>query len=364
MRKLIVALAVCCALATSALAQDVPGLKRDRKFDELVMMLNLEETGLEFTYKKGKHDGSSVGFHVSQLDRRRSGTFVPYNSSSDPEAEVVSYRLARFLGVSDIYNPVSYFTIGPLAAARFSALLKKRTEIYHDRKLNYLRITTQLKSNPNSLFGIYRFRPKGKKYVVTSLGSNGEFNLGSQLAAFIRANGPMPSENRIALPGVKGQRPGDPVPLEAESELARQLSVIFTIDQLMGQWDRFWRNLEAMGDGSARLRLLARDNGGANVDDGWEWHARYERWVSRYDRDVMQKLQALDAFLHGSKPNFAGYSNVEQWKTAAGFIKASSFNTFKRKLHMLIDKRLPMLEKQFGPKMYFAAKAAGGAPLE
>jgi hypothetical protein len=348
-------MAAVLSMTAAGLCQELPGIKRDRDFDELTKTLDLEQPGLEFVYKTGRHQGSSVGFHIAEPGHRKSATFLPYNSSSDPEAEVVSYRLARFLGVSDIYNPVTYTQLGPLAAARFKLLLSRQRESDPDRRANYLRIVNQLNVNPKSIFGIYRHRPKGNKYPANSLGFAGQFNQGSAMAPLIQASGPLPTDKLISLPGVKGERPEYPKPAEKESELARQLSVIMVVDQLMGQWDRFWRNLEASGDSAGRLQLLARDNGGATVDD-WEWHGNYNRWVSRYDRDVMATLSRLHSFLKGSSPRFAGFDDVGTWKTAVGFRKASSFATFKRKLELLVEKRLPGLERQYGARVYFEGK--------
>ena len=358
MYRLTVLLATLFVMATPTLGQELPGIKADLDFDAMMKTLDLENPALEFLYKSGKHEGSSIGFHIAEPGRRKSGTFAPYNSSSDPEAEVVSYRLARFLGVSGIYNPVGYYQLGPLAAGRFKALLRKHSESDPDRAANYARIAGQLNANPKSIFGIYRSRPRGNKYVVNSLGTGGQFNMGHALSAVIQAYGPMPSDRLVSFPGVKGRRAEYAIPSEKQSELARQLSTIMVIDQLIGQWDRFWRNLEATGDENGRLQLLARDNGGANMDDGWEWFPLYDKWVSRYDREMMKKLQDLNAFLQGRNPSFAGYADVEAWKTAAGFRKASSYRTFKRKLDLLAGKRLVALEKKYGSRTYFAANIA------
>ncbi len=153
------------------------------------------------------------------------------------------------------------------------------------------------------------------------------------------------------------------MPTEQRVELARQLSTIFVMDMLLGQWDRFWNNLEAAGDKNGRLKLMSRDNGGATLDD-WEGHAEYNRWVSRFDRDVIARLTALNAFLKGEAKEFAGYSSVETWKKAAGFMVPSSFEVFARKLSMLIDKRLPALVKLYGDRTFLPPKSAEIAALD
>lgn len=353
MRTLPALFAAIMWTSTAALAQ-IPGNGADLKFDRFERKLDLDNPTWQFHYKAGKHQGSSVGFHVSEPGHRKSGTFAPQNTSNNLESEVVAYRLARFLGISDIYNPVGYYTLGPLATARFRDMLKKHPESDPDRRVNRTSALAALAANPQSLPGIYRFRQHGERYAVASLGTpEGHLNTSHPLATFIRANGPVPGDKLISLAGVKGARAEYPrKPVEKESELARQLSDIMLVDQLLGQWDRFVNNLEAFGDATGRVQFIARDNGGGTVDD-WEWYSLYDKWLSRYDRDVTQKLAELHAFLHGETKSFSGFDNIEQWKTAVGFLKTTSFDTFSRKLDLLIEKRLPALEKQYGQRTYF-----------
>ena len=357
MRRLMSVLAVVILASTAARAQQVPGIRADIKFDQQVQALDLDNASLEFSYKTGKHQGSSVGFHVSQPGHRKSGTFSPSNTSNNLESEVVSYRLSRFLGISDIYNPVSYYRLGPKASVRFRDMLRKQYESDPDRRRNHATTLAELNSHPTYLLGIYRHRPRGSRFSANGLSDGaGHLNTGHPLAGFIRANGPLPSEKLMSLSGVKGQRKEFPKPAEAESELARQFSNILLIDQLMGQWDRFVNNLEAYGDADGRLHFIARDNGGATVDD-WEWHNLYDAWLSRYDRVVIERLRSLHAFLNGTEKQFAGFDDPAKWQQAVGFIKTSSFDTFKRKLTLLVEKKLPELEKHYGPRTYFAAPA-------
>jgi hypothetical protein len=132
---------------------------------------------------------------------------------------------------------------------------------------------------------------------------------------------------------------------------------------LLGQWDRFWNNLEATGDRTGRLKLVARDNGGATLDD-WEGHDTYNRWVSRFDRDLIQKLTALNAFLKGETKTLDGFASVDAWKSAAGFMVPASFETFSKKLAQLVEKRIPALVKRRGDKIYFPPKSADVVQLD
>jgi hypothetical protein len=345
------------AVFTSVQAQTVPGIKRDIDFDALIKTVDLDDPALTLVYKKPTTDGSSIGFYIGTGDKPASASFVPTNTSSVPEAEVVSYRLARFLGVSRNYYPVGYYKLGPKATATFREMVLSAREVELDRTINRDMVMKDLKANPDSILGIYRIKPKTKMYAAKSLGSEGRFNFQSVLADALRASGQMPTDEKIPLEGVKGGRADFPTPpLERQVELARQLSTIFVIDQLVGQWDRFWGNLEASGDKTGRLKLVARDNGGATLND-WEDYKTYNNWVSRYDRKLIEQLTALNAFLKGESKDFSGFTAPDQWKDAAGFIDTTSFSTFRDKLSNLIDERIPALVAKFGDDTFFPPKS-------
>jgi hypothetical protein len=336
-------------------AQDLPGNELDLRFEQYMQGLDLEDLAdYDFSYKKG---GTSIGIKIAEHGHRKSGAFVPPNSSSDPEAEVVSYRLARWLGISDIYNPVAYYQLGPKATARMRQILKKHSESEHWRSQNYDCIGRELRAHPDYIFGIYRHRPKGKKYPVDGLCSSGTLNTGHRLALLIQAGGPMPSDKPMTFPGVKGRKAGYPRPFEKEDELARQLSSILVVDLLMGQWDRCsGGNLEALGQKDGRLQFLARDNGGATISEAWKWHELNNQWVSRYDRAVVSRLQRLNALLKGASASPEGFADVEKLKEALGFRRAESYRTFRKKLEMLVEKRIPELTKKYGDRAFFASR--------
>jgi hypothetical protein len=350
--------------ATSSVAQSVPGTKRDLDFDTMMKTVDLDDPSIRLEYKKPTSDGSSIGVFIGKGTLPTDASFVPTNTSSIPEAEVVSYRLARFLGVSRNYYPVDYYKLGPKANAKFRTMVMGTAETSEDRVVNRTMVIKDLKANPSTVLGIYRIKAKTKMYTVSSLGREGQFDLNTNLAQEITAKGQMPSDKPIPLQGIKGGRSGYPeIPTEQRVELARQLSTIFVIDQLLGQWDRFWNNLEASGDKAGRLKLIARDNGGATLDD-MEGYDTYSRWVTRFDRDLIDRLTALNAFLKGEAKDFAGFANADQWKVAAGFIVPSSYDMFRRKLSLLTEKRVPSLVKQHGDKAYFPTKSPEIAKLD
>jgi hypothetical protein len=350
--------------AASVRAQPLPGIKRDLDFDAHLKAVDLDDASIKLEYKKPTSDSSSIGVYVGKDGKPPDASFVPTNTSSIPEAEVVSYRLARFLSVSRNYYPVGYYKLGPKAMAQFRDMVFGTPETDDDRAANRSMVMKELETGPDSILGIYRVKPKSKIYATHSLGTEGEFNLTSPLARALRASAPMPSDEPMALEGVKGGRPGFPEkPTESQVELARQLSTIFVIDQLMGQWDRFWANLEASGDKNGRLKLIARDNGGATIDDIEEYDT-YTRWVSRYDRELIERLITLNAFLKGEAKDFQGFTSPQAWKEAVGFIKPSSYETFVTKLGMLTGERIPALVKKYGDNVFFPPKLPEVAKLD
>ncbi|NOU07196.1 MAG: hypothetical protein HOO99_13555, partial [Hyphomicrobiaceae bacterium] len=274
-------LASVFVLTTSSLvlAQTLPGTKRDLDFDAMMKTVNLEDPSYRLEYKKPTPDGSSVGMFIGIGDKPTDRSFVPTNPSSIPEAEVVAYRLSRFLGISRNYYPVDYYKLGPKATAKFKAMIVATPAVDKDSVHNRNLVLTELKADPNSIFGIYRLKSKSKMFTASALGREGKFDETTGLSQEIKASGRMPDTSKIALVGIKGGQAGFPdTPTEQRVELARQLSTIFVMDMLLGQWDRFWNNLEATGDKDGRLKLFARDNGGATLDD-WEGHDDYNRWV-------------------------------------------------------------------------------------
>lgn len=358
------ALMISLAAVVAAKAQSLPGLKRDLDFDAMMKSVDLDDPVVRLEYKLPTSDGSSIGVHIGREGKPADASFVPTNTSSKPEAEVVSYRLARFLGVSRNYYPVDYYRLGPRANARFREMVFGQREVESDRIANRNLVIKELKADPSTVLGIYRMKAGTKLYPAHSLGRQGEFDLGTPLARAIRATGPEPEDGKITLDGVKGGRPGFPAaPVESQMELARQLSTIFVIDQLLGQWDRFWDNLEASGDKSGRLKLVARDNGGATLDD-WDDYETYNRWVSRYDRDLIERLTSLNAFLKGKATAFSGYDSVASWKAAVGFLNASSFDAFSQKLATLVETRVPALSAKYGDRAFFPPKSPDTAALD
>ena len=349
--KAAVAIAAVVQLAcTGPLSADLPGNAGDRAFDKKVASLDLEDRSYEFTYKTS---GTSIGFKVASPGKRNSGMWVPECSATNLEAEVVSYRLSRVLGVSENFNPASYYELGPGAISRFKSMM--RSEKNKWRRENTGKVRSRISSNSQTLFGIYKFRHKRSSQDISRLASGNRLKTSHPLARFIRGDGPMPGTKRIGVPGVRAEASGAPSPTESEAVLASQLSTMFVIDMLTGQWDRFsGGNIEAYAHKDGRLQLISRDNGGASLS--WNtsaWYNRYASWVTRFDRQLVERLVALDQFLSGKEGKFENFTSVDQFRKEAGFLSDRSFGKFRGKLSSFCGTHVPKCEKRYGNGAYF-----------
>ena len=210
MRQATLSFVFMIATSSVVLAQPIPGLKRDLDFDAHMKTVDLDDPVLRLDYKKPTSDGSSIGLFIGKGDKPTDRSFVPTNTSSIPEAEVVSYRLARFLDVSRIYYPVDYYKLGPKAMAKFRAMVINTGESSEDRIVNRNMVMAELKRSPATILGIYRLKAKTKMYSTDVLGAQGVFNVNTGLAQQIKANGPMPDDAPMVLDGVKGGQAGFP----------------------------------------------------------------------------------------------------------------------------------------------------------
>jgi hypothetical protein len=276
------------ALSASASAADVASefqtTARDAEFAKLMSKLNLNAEGIKLTYKDG---GTSVGLKIEQGDEKL-GKWLPRNSAGNPESQVVSYQLGRFLGMSDLVMPSAYYKLDGAALATFQRILQNARENNRWRRENRDLNLAAIAQNPSGLTGVFTpyVEPKSEEAVGLANSSANTINSADPIARFIRADGPVPSaSNRMSLRGLKGGS-------ESELELARQFSQIMVLDILTGQWDR-WSggNVEAATDGT-RVNFVARDNGGASMT-GPGTFAKYSRIVTRFDRAQMERVERL-----------------------------------------------------------------------
>jgi chorismate mutase len=273
-------------------AQEFQTTKTDLKFEELMSTLDVNGPDITFEYK---NTGTSVGMKIRRADKNI-GKWMPDQSATNIEGQVVAYHLARFLGMSQIVMPSANFRMTGKALETFRAFLQNAPEKNKWRRINRDDILAKIARDPSGLNGVYLAHLKTDSPEVRGLAAaeSNTINSSHPIAQFIRATGPMPSTRQMSLAGVKNKE--GRVPYESEVELARQFSQIMVLDILTGQWDR-WSggNVEAGFDGD-RVFFLARDNGGSSMS-GAGTFKKYSSIVTRFDRAQYQRLQELQAVL-------------------------------------------------------------------
>ncbi|NJL24927.1 MAG: hypothetical protein HC902_06970 [Calothrix sp. SM1_5_4] len=295
MKFLFAAFALLVTLANPAAEAldggDFQTLQRDNDFAELMKQLDLNCSTCALEYK---NTGTSVGIKAAQGNTKL-GKWVPRNSATNPEAQVVSYHLGRFLHMSENVMPSAYYRLTGGALATFRDILASANERNRWRRVNRDDILKAIAATDSAtgLKGVFTPKLAGDSLEVTGLAnpSANTINSSHPIARFIRADGPMPSgSKRIGLAGVK-KKSGE-IPSETELELARQFSKIMVLDMLTGQWDR-WSggNVEASWSGT-RVYFLARDNGGASMAGG-DKIAKYSKIVTRFDRAQILRVRRL-----------------------------------------------------------------------
>jgi len=271
-------------VSAADMSSELQSAPRDAEFSKLMPKLNLNAEDIRLAYKDG---GTSVGLKIHQGDEKF-GKWLPRNSAGNPESQVVSYQLGRFLGMSEQVVPSAYYKLDGAALATFEKFLQNAREKNRWRRENRDLNLAAIVQNPSGLMGVFTpyLQPKSEEVVGLAKPSANTINSTDPIARFIRADGPVPSASRrMSLRGIKGGS-------ESELELARQFSEIMVLDILTGQWDR-WSggNVEATTDGS-RVYFVARDNGGANMS-GPGTFSKYSRIVTRFDRPQIQRVERL-----------------------------------------------------------------------
>lgn len=305
-------------LPLSAFADlDFETLKRDTKFADFMSSVDLDSSSFTLNYKDS---GTSVGMKIEQ-NGEKVGKWVPTNSATNPEAQVVSYYIARALGMSEQVVPSAYYVVGPRALETFRTMLLNAKEKNKHRIGNRDLNLKAINSNPNALLGVYTDQIKNEAVDDLVNWKANTINVNHPIAKYIRANGPMPTtEKRISFKQLKNKE--GQIPSENELELSRQFSRIMVLDILCGQWDR-WSggNVEVTVEKKTlRAIMLARDNGGAGMN-GTSQLKKYFGIVSRFDRDqiarVGQLLAELDRDPAGTAKALGLRSNPKSLRTRA-----------------------------------------------
>lgn len=292
----------------------------------------LEKGDARFTFQMKK-----MHVHAKVLrDGEVVGAFRTETSSTCVDGEIASFSIARALGCGDLFQPAVPMELRGngletlrqlLETARFPASKEE------DRR----GVLAEIARNPHGLRGDFRQATpsNAEKYhaiEVPSLPPNGGLNEKDRVAFFLKCDAPQPGAGEMKLKGLDCHAPA--------ASLARELSDILLVDALAGEWDRFsGGNLHVVVT-KDRAHFLAVDNGGANFEDDQGNMGRFKRTVTRFDRHVVARLLALDAFFapeEKEKPvakrkKYLGFADEESLAAAMSISTPEDWDKFKHRV--------------------------------
>lgn len=313
--------------------------------------MNLDNSS---SYKFKELSGStSINMKIQKIDasdpkgHKSRGSFVPRNSSANPDVEIAAFNLSAILGYDQIYRPAARYELGPIASQAFKALIEKYNFRSSARLANKARILKAIQSGP-PLKGCVKAKKDETNVALDAIANtHGAPNASHPIIKFLQASNEQPVAGKSLT--LKAGYIGD------ELELAREYSVIMTIDAVTQQWDRYsGGNVVIRKDDQGRAHFYMTDNGGADLSNSW--NARNLTWFSRFDRSVIQKLADLKRFLDTPAVGYLGYSDPEVFVTDLGLYSQNSAAIYvqrlRRNLGLVLD-YVRATETKFGNKAFF-----------
>ena len=308
----LLSLAVFCAVSLPSL--HAASLPADERIAPILALAETIESGLaagdpRFQLVDRKPGGTSA-YALVEEGGKVIGAVIPENSATSIVGEVSTFNLGRALGCSELFQPAAKVSLRGKGLARFRAILQAG-RYSGAREQNRQNILARIAKNPDALPCVYKHwgAEKPREYSAISTGGspNGVLRESDVVARFLKAGAPQPGEQELALGG--GTAPA--------RDLARELSNIFLVDALAGQWDRFSGGNLHVRVTDGRVHFIALDNGGASIEGGMGYLELFKGWVTRFDRPVAARLLELDALLSKGQP-FLGFSDADSFCAAIG----------------------------------------------
>jgi hypothetical protein len=301
---------------------------------------------------------TSINLKIRKLDPedtegyKSRGSFVPRNGAANPDTEIAYYNLATILGWSRIIRPAARYELGPKASRSFKTLINSTPIRGRLRLENKERILTAIATG-RPLKGCVKAKKPDTEIALntmvnSSAGVNGEPVSSHPIIRSLQASRPLPA--RGADLTLKTGYVGDAY------ELAREYSVIMTLDAVFQQWDRYsGGNIIIIKDEAGRAHFYSTDNGGADVGRTDGWVTRNLGYFSRYDRDVVEGLAKLLAFLENPTSGYLGYSDAEKFVVDLGLYSQLKPEVYVERLKRnlkLVLKKVRDTEARYGAATY------------
>jgi hypothetical protein len=267
---------------------------------------------------------TSINLKVKKKDPKEAdgsksmGSFVPRNGAANFNLEIAYFNMAAILGADHFFRPAIRYELGKTAKEKFENLIEKAEIKGKNRLLNKEAIMKRL-ATQEDLKGCLKAKKPDLSIGYDNMADwkqppNGAPVMTHPVIAFLQAKNPKPkSGNTLVLKTGKNQYAGD------ELELVREYSVVMILDSIFQQWDRYsGGNIVINKTEDGRAHFYITDNGGADISGATGWVTRNLGWFSRYDRNTINKLQELLAFLKNPAKGYLGYTNAEEFVVDLG----------------------------------------------
>lgn len=288
----------------------LPDQSQYTAFYETARQLDFTKPNVKLKMSSG---GTSV-YAVIEVDGKPIGAVLPENTATKISGEIAAFHLGRALGIGPLYQEGVYYYLTGANLEAFRGIIPDAPFSGKWKEQNRLSVLEQIRKSPQGIDTVFKkFGTKPVDYPGLVNAAANRFNgahilQGSRtpFGQFLDCKGPQPSKS-VVVTANKGTA--------TEYEMATQLSSIFLIDALTQQWDRFsGGNLQTITE-NGKVRFAANDNGGT-----WSssWTQRFLSIVSRFDRNVAQRILALDDFLNRRSSEFLGLRSETELAQALG----------------------------------------------
>jgi hypothetical protein len=316
--------------------------------------LNLEDPSLSFPDLGG---ATSITMKIRKADptdpqnSKSLGAFVPRNGAGNPNTGIAYFNMSAIVGYDAIFRPGVRYEAGPRAVQALHALILSTPTKGRDRLQNRDRILQNIAKGGRLNGYIKTGKPDG--ISIDAIGNpgaspNGAPKMNHPIIAFLQANNPKP-------------KTGTPITLANgysgdQLELAREYSVIMTLDAVFQQWDRYsGANTLLTKDDAGQAHFYAVDSDGSDIAVSPSWTVRNLSWFSRYDGKTINRLKEVYAFLNNPASGFLGYTDAEKFIVDLGLYfenpPAVYVSRIKRNLGLLLE-RVNSIEAKYGDAAY------------
>ena len=316
-------LVVCLLAAPVIRAADLAAGGASEEVAPLAKEIESDLAAGEGKYSIALHTGGGTSAYaiVQRAGQGTVGALIPDNSANYITGEVNAWCLGRALGCAELFQPAVRVSLRGPGLATFKTLLRQ-TSYKGNKEQNRLTVLKQIEREPSALPVVFkRWSQNPKEYPIET---GNTLNTQDMIARYLRNDAPEPTGATVTIRGATA----------TQRDLARQLSNIFLVDALCGQWDRFsGGNLHTdIQDG--HVQFMALDNGGASITGPLRYTTKYTNLVSRFDKEIADRLLGIDGLLNGGH-EFAEFTDAHEFAAAVGCQTPKEQEFLAQRVHLV-----------------------------